>query len=152
MALAISLHLLASTLWVGGMWLMLMAVRPAAVQLLDPPLRLPLLNEALRRFFRWVWLVLLLLPATGLWMLFSVFGGFAHSGWHIHAMLALFLVMAAIFVYLYFAPYAKLQQLLAEQQWPQAGQQMGRIRRIVMINAVLGALTLVVASGGRYLG
>ena len=84
MAVAIALHLLAAVYWVGGMLVMLLAVRPAAVELLEPPLRLPLLCGALSRFFRGVWLSLVVLLATGLWMLFVVFGGFAHSGWHIH--------------------------------------------------------------------
>lgn len=152
MAVAISLHLLASTLWIGGMLVMLLAVRPAAVQLLEPPLRLPLLTQSLGRFFNWVWLSLALLPATGLWMLFSVFGGFAHAGWHIHAMLLLFLVMALIFLFLFFGPYRRLKLALSEQQLAEAGRLMGRIRQIVMINATLGVVTLVVGGGGRYIG
>jgi uncharacterized membrane protein len=151
MAIAISLHLLAAVYWVGGMWVMLLAVRPAAVALLEPPLRLALLCGALSRFFRGVWLALAVLLATGLWMLFVVFGGFAHAGWHIHSMLLLYLVMTALFLYLYWLPYAALKQALSQQQFPAAATQMGRIRQIVRINATLGVVTVIIAGAGRYL-
>lgn len=151
MAIAIALHLLAAITWVGGMLVMLLAVRPAAVELLDPPLRLPLLCGALSRFFGWVWLAIVVLLVTGLWMLFMVFGGFAYAGAHIHMMLTLYLVMSALFIYLYFVPFAALKRALADQQFAVAGQRMGRIRQIVMINATLGVVTVVVASSGRYL-
>ncbi len=151
MAIAIALHLLAAVTWVGGMLVMLLAVRPAAVELLEPPLRLPLLCSALSRFFVWVWLAIVVLLATGLWMLFMVFGGFAHAGIHIHTMLMLYLVMSALFIYLYFVPFSALKQALAAKQFAVAGPLMGRIRQIVMINASLGVTTVVVASAGRYL-
>ncbi len=151
MAIAIALHLLAAVTWVGGMLVMLLAVRPAAVELLEPPLRLPLLCSALSRFFVWVWLAIVVLLATGLWMLFMVFGGFAHAGIHIHTMLLLYLVMSALFIYLYFVPFSALKQALAAKQFAVAGPLMGRIRQIVMINASLGVTTVVVASAGRYL-
>ena len=151
MAVAIALHVLAAVYWVGGMLVMLLAVRPAAVELLQPPQRLPLLSGVLQRFFRGVWLALVVLLATGLWMLFTVFGGFGFAGWHIHAMLTIYLLMSAIFIYLFFVPYARLQRALAAQNFPTAGGLIGRIRQIVRVNATLGVLTVVIASGGRYL-
>tara|TARA_R110002095_G_scaffold102744_2_gene90090 strand:- start:546 stop:1007 length:462 start_codon:yes stop_codon:yes gene_type:complete len=151
MAVAISLHLLAAVYWVGGMLVMLLAVRPAAVELLEPPLRLPLLAGVLSRFFVGVWVSLVVLLVTGLWMLFMVFGGFAYTGLHVHSMLLLFLLMAAIYLYLFLSPYAVLKASLKEKDFPRAGVQMGRIRKLVMINACLGVTTVVVASAGRYL-
>lgn len=150
-ALALALHLLAAVVWVGGMLVMLMAVRPAAVELLEPPQRLPLLCGALARFFVWVWMALAVLLVTGLWMLFAVYGGFANVGWHIHSMLMLYLVMSGLFIFLYAGPFALLKQALAEQQYPAAGKQMGRIRHIVTVNASLGVLTVMLAGAGRYL-
>jgi uncharacterized membrane protein len=44
-------HVLGVVVWVGGMFLMHFAVRPAAVELLEPPARLPLLTRVLGRFF-----------------------------------------------------------------------------------------------------
>lgn len=151
MAVAIALHLLAAVFWVGGMLLMLLAVRPAAVALLEPPLRLPLLTAVLSRFFVGVWVAIAVLLATGLWMLLKVFGGFAHAGVHIHSMFLLFLLMTAVFVYLFFRPYRVLKRALIEKNLPLAGAQMGLIRKLVILNASLGVLTIVIASAGRYL-
>ncbi|MEH6824962.1 MAG: CopD family protein [Motiliproteus sp.] len=151
MPVAIALHLLAAVYWVGGMLVMLLAVRPAAVQLLEPPQRLPLLCAVLSRFFVGVWGALAVLLGTGLWMLLRVFGGFALAGIHIHAMLLLFLLMAAIFLYLFFRPYSVLKRALKDKNLPLAGVQMGLIRTLVVINASVGVVTLIVASAGRYL-
>ncbi len=44
------LHLLAVVAWVGGMFFAHFCLRPAAVEVLEPPARLPLMLAALRRF------------------------------------------------------------------------------------------------------
>ena len=45
-----AVHLLATIVWIGGMFFMLHCLRPAA-SLLEPPLRLALLHATMRRFF-----------------------------------------------------------------------------------------------------
>jgi len=151
MAIAIALHLLAAVYWVGGMVVMLVAVRPAAVALLDPPLRLPLLSAILSRFFIGVWVALAILLGTGLWMLFSAFGGFAQVCVHVHAMLLLFLLMVAIFIYLFISPYSQLKRALDAKNFALAGAKMGVIRTLVMTNATLGVITIIIGGAGRYL-
>ncbi len=42
-AVLLFLHLASAAFWVGGMAVMHFAVRPAAVAVLEPPLRLPML-------------------------------------------------------------------------------------------------------------
>lgn len=48
------IHLLAAIVWVGGMFFAYMVLRPAAVEVLEPPARLRLWNVVFRRFFPWV--------------------------------------------------------------------------------------------------
>ncbi|TFH85579.1 hypothetical protein EQG41_16720 [Billgrantia azerbaijanica] len=151
MPLAIALHLLAAVIWVGGMFLAWMVLRPVAAGLLDPPQRLTLWARVFERFFPWVWAAVAVLLATGLWMLFAVFGGMAAVRWHVHAMLAIGLVMMAIFAYLWFVPYRLLHAAVAAETWPEGGNHLARIRRLVGINLILGLVTVVVASAGRYL-
>ena len=55
MPIAITLHLLAAVVWVGGMFFAYVALRPVAASLLPPPLRLPLWSQTVARFFPWVW-------------------------------------------------------------------------------------------------
>jgi len=151
MAIAIALHLLAAVYWVGGMVVMLVAVRPAAVALLDPPLRLPLLSAILSRFFIGVWVALAILLGTGLWMLFSAFGGFAHVGVHVHAMLLLFLLMVAIFIYLFISPYSKINRAVDAKNLTLVGAKIEIILTLVMTNATLGVITIIIGGAGRYL-
>jgi uncharacterized membrane protein len=93
--IAVFFHVLGVVVWVGGMFFAYLALRPAAAQLLEPPQRLALWQETLRRFFNWVWFAVVLVLASGLWMLFQM-GGFAGVPVYVHAMLLLGLVMMAI--------------------------------------------------------
>ena len=149
MSVAILLHMLAAVVWVGGMFFAYMALRPAAGAL-EPPLRLPLWSRTFARFFPWVWAAVALLLLTGYWMVFQVFGGFAHSALYIHLMHGLGWIMALIFFYVYFIPYRRLDRALSVSDWPAAGAQLNRIRRLIGINLMLGLLTVGLASSGAY--
>ncbi len=46
-----ALHLLAAVVWVGGMFFAWMILRPAAVDILEPPARLRLWLSVFKRFF-----------------------------------------------------------------------------------------------------
>ena len=80
MSLAIALHVLSAVIWVGGMFFAYMAMRPAVVEVVEASQRGHLWSKTLERFFRWVWLAVVLLLVTGYWMIFSVFGGMAGAG------------------------------------------------------------------------
>ena len=73
-ALALALHILGAVVWVGGMFAAYMCLRPAAGPL-DPPVRLKLWSAFFQKFFPFVWIAILLLLASGYWMLFTTFGG-----------------------------------------------------------------------------
>jgi len=151
MSLAITLHVLAAVIWVGGMFFAWMILRPVAVELLEPPQRLTLWYRTFQRFFPWVWAAVIVLLATGLWMLFAVFGGMGGAGVHIHLMLVIGLVMMAIFLHIWFVPFPRLGRAVADEDWPRGGKQLGQIRRLIGINVILGLVTVAIASGGRYL-
>jgi uncharacterized membrane protein len=151
MAIAISLHLLAAVIWVGGMFFAYMALRPVAASLLEPPLRLPLWSQTFAKFFHWVWMSIFTLLATGLWMVFSVFGGFGSVGIHIHLMTAIGTLMILLFAHVFFAPYKRMKQALAAGDVPEAGRRLAQIRIIIAINMTLGLIVTVVASAGRYM-
>lgn len=152
MGIAAALHVLAIVIWVGGMFFAYMCLRPVAASRLDPPLRLTLWAEVFARFFPWVWAALLVVLATGLWMVFAVFGGFANVGAYVHAMFGLGLVMMATFLHVFFAPYQRLKRAVAGADWRAGAKQLAQIRVLVGINTILGVVTTVTASGGRYLG
>lgn len=144
MALFKMIHLLAALVWVGGMFFAYVVLRPAAVEVLQPPERLRLWDSVFRRFFNWVWLAIGLLLISGFYMVY-LYGGFAYVPRHVHIMLALGLVMIAVYGYVFFACYVPLSLHVGKQRWKEAGEQLGRIRKLVALNLSLGLLTVGVA-------
>src|SRR5690349_19416331 len=93
--LLLFLHLAAAIFWVGGMAFMVLALRPAAHAQLQPPVRLPLMVQVLRRFFAVVIASIAVLLATGAPLLMQVPGAAAPKGWH--AMAGLGVLMMLVF-------------------------------------------------------
>jgi uncharacterized membrane protein len=143
-------HVVATVIWVGGMFVMHFAVRPSAVQTLEPPQRLALLAAALGRFFAWVAAAAIAILASGLAMILGA-GGFKVVHASVHLMFAFGLVMIAIFAFIRLAPYVRLRRAVAERQWPVAAQHLDRIRKLVALNLALGVLTIGIATLGRAL-
>ena len=150
MSYSIAFHILAAVIWVGGMFFAYNALRPAAAQVLEPPLRLELWVQVFRRFFVWVWLSIALLFITGYWMLFNYFGGFANAGLYIHLMHGGAILMLIIYLHVFFAPYRRLKQAVIVQDYPLAGSKLNQIRQLVGLNTLIGLLVIVIASTGRY--
>ncbi len=151
MSVSIALHLVAAVIWVGGLFFAYMALRPAAAKVLDPPLRLQLWVGCLQLFFLWVWICILVLLATGYWMVFSVFDGFAHVGNHVHIMHAGGILMILLYLHVFFAPYRRLRHAVITRDYDNGTMQLARIRLIVGFNLILGLIIVVIASAGRYL-
>lgn len=151
MSLAIALHTLAAVIWVGGMFFAYQVLRPVAAELLQAPERLRLWSMVFARFFPWVRLAIGLLLLSGFWIIRAK-GGFTVVGWHVHLMLTIGLVMFGLYAYLDVGLYRHLLRAVEAQDWPTGGAYLGRIRRIVGTNLILGLLTVVIASGGRHLG
>jgi uncharacterized membrane protein len=140
--LVLALHILGAVVWVGGMFFALLVLRPG-LSVLAPAQRLELHAEVFRRFFRVVWHAMPIILLTGYAMLFGLYGGFAGVNWGVHVMHLLGLIMAAIFVAIVFGPYAGFRAT------PSAAG-ADAIRRLVLINLVLGLVTIAVAAISSY--
>jgi uncharacterized membrane protein len=151
MILGLTLHILGAVVWVGGMFLAYMVLRPVTGTL-EPPARLSLWRGVFERFFPWVWASIVALLLSGYGMLFLALGGFAGAGVHVHIMNLTGLVMMALFLHLYFAPWRRMQRALDAGDNAAAAQQLGQIRMIVAINLGLGLITSVIGATGRYWG
>jgi len=137
-AVLLALHLIGAVAWVGGMAFALMVLRPA-LAVIEPGPRLALHREVFRRFFRMVWHVMPVVLLSGYAMLFGYLGGFAHAGWPVHVMHLFGLVMAGVFLAIYFGPWRAMRAAPAVEA-------VGRIRRLVLVNLLLGTATLIVAA------
>lgn len=145
-ALPYLLHVLAAVIWVGGMFFAWMVLRPAAVSELQAPERLKLWAEVFRRFFKWVWVTVLVLPISGIGMWHMRFDGLEGAPRYVHAMAGLFLVMLALFLRVQMLQLPELKHAIAAQNWPEGGAALGKIRRLVGINLLLGLLVVALAS------
>ncbi|MGB0713741.1 MAG: CopD family protein [Gammaproteobacteria bacterium] len=151
MSIAVTLHVIAVVLWVGGMFFAHQCLRPVAASQLEPPQRLPLWVGVFGRFFPWVWVAVIVVLATGLWMILGHFGGFAAVRPYVHTMFLLGIIMMLIFMHVFFAPYKKLKRAVAAQDWPAGAKSLNQIRMLVGINTVIGVITIAVGSAGRYI-
>ena len=148
-ALMIALHVLAAIVWVGGMAFALMVLRPSAGPL-EPAQRLALWQRVFQRFFVWVWAAVIVLPTTGLWLIFFRHGGFTALPFHLHLMHGIGWIMVLVFLHLWFVPYRRFRDALRAGEAPAAAGALDRIRVIVATNLVLGLINAVIGAAGPY--
>jgi uncharacterized membrane protein len=120
-------------------------VRPAAAEVLEPPQRLKLWHGIFQRFFPYVWACVVLLLATGFWML----GLLPKVPVYVMVMAFIGIVMSAVFVYIYFVPFGQLRRAVAAQDWKSGGAALNAIRHLVGVNLVMGLINIAVAMLGR---
>ena len=150
MGIWIALHALAAVVWVGGMFFAYLCMRPAVGEVIAPEQRPALWQPTLARFFRWVWAAVVVLPVSGYMMVFGYLGGMSGVGWHIHLMQGLGILMILLFLHVYFAPFRRLNQALAQGDTPEAQRRIGQIRFFVGLNLTLGLIVVVLGAAGRY--
>jgi uncharacterized membrane protein len=132
-----AVHLLCAVVWVGGMFFAYIVLRPS-LSVLEQPQRMALHGQVFRRFFLIIWHAMPLAIVTGLVMIFTVFGGMAGVRWNVHLMLLLGLVMAAIFLAIFFGPYRTFRAAPAPVP-------LNSIRQLIGINLVIGLVVVVIA-------
>src|SRR6218665_2417868 len=145
-ALLYALHVLAAVVWVGGMFFAWTVLRPAAVTALEAPARLRLWAEVFRRFFMFVWLVVLVLPISGVGLLQLHFGGFETAPRFVPGMMGLYLAMLALFIRVQALQLPELKRAIASEDWPGGGAVLGKIRRLVGFNLLLGVAVVTIAA------
>ena len=146
LAILLILHILGAVVWVGGMAFAILVLRPS-VAALERPQRLDLHARVFRRFFLIVWHAMPIMVLTGFGMI-GVLGGFAAVPWNVHAMLLLGVIMAAVFVLMFFGPWTRMRAAMAASDNPAAASAADSIRKLVTANLVLGTITIILAAWG----
>jgi uncharacterized membrane protein len=149
MIIGLIVHILSAIVWVGGMFFAYVVLRPVTGEL-EPGPRLALWRGVFAGFFPWVWASIVGLLVSGYGMILFSLGGFAGAGVHVHIMQGIGLLMMALFLHLYFAPWRRLQRALDQGDQAAAARQLGQIRTIVLVNLVLGLITAAIGASGRY--
>lgn len=140
-------HLASAIFWVGGMAFAYFCLRPAAGQVLEPPMRLALWAATFERFFRYVAVAVVLLLGSGLWMILRIGMAYAPHGWLVMMTIGIF--MALVFVFIYLRVYPRLVSHVSAARWPDAAAALNDIRQLVALNLVLSVLTVAAAAFSR---
>ncbi|MDQ3446559.1 MAG: CopD family protein [Pseudomonadota bacterium] len=141
-------HVLGVVVWVGGMFVLHFAVRPSAARLQEPSTRLTFLSSALGRFMAWAALAIVVVLASGLAMIL-IGGGFRNAHLSVHLMLAVGLVMMALYLHIRFAPFKRMRAAVITGDWEVAGANLDIVRKMVLLNLLLGIVTIAIATIGR---
>ncbi len=135
-----ALHLLCAVLWVGGMFFAYVVLRPS-LSAIETSQRMLLHTQVFRKFFLVIWHVMPLIIITGFAML-GFIGGLADARWQIHTMLGLGLLMAAVFLAIFFGPYRQFRRTTDRNRMASS---LDNIRKLIGVNLILGLLTVIVA-------
>lgn len=139
----LAVHLLSAVIWVGGMFYAVLILRPG-LAVLDAGPRLQFHLVTLKKFFFYVWHVMPLMILTGWAMVFLVYGGFAVLPWSINVMQGLGILMALVFLYVFFGPWQRLRRAIRP-----GPELVPRIRSLIITNLVLGIITVIVGALGH---
>ncbi|WP_449117746.1 CopD family protein [Pseudomonas viridiflava] len=139
-------HLLAALVWVGGMFFAWMVLRPAIIAALEGPSRLKVWVQVFPRFFVWVWAAVIVLPITGIGMIQLNFTSFETAPRYVQIMMGLYVVMVALFLRIHSLQLPELQHAVETEQWSEGAAALGRIRRLVGINLIIGLAVVVIAA------
>ncbi|WP_428492768.1 CopD family protein [Rhodopila sp.] len=134
------LHLLCAVLWVGGMFFAFVVLQPS-LKVIEAPQRMLLHTQVFKKFFLIVWHVMPAIIITGFAMLPYV-GGMPGAPWQVHAMLALGLLMAAVFLAMYLGPYRRFRRTTDRARMASC---LSRIRTLIGVNLVMGLIAVIVA-------
>jgi uncharacterized membrane protein len=145
LSILLALHLLGAVVWVGGLGFALLVLRPSLAAL-EPEQRLAVNEKVFKKFFLYVWHAMPILLLTGYAMLFGVLGGFAYVNWAVHLMHLLGLIMAAVFLVIFFGPWKAMRAAIASGDRTAAAGALDRIRTLVAISLAIGVITVVVGA------
>ena len=135
-----ALHLLCAVLWVGGMFFAYAVLRPSMAAI-EAPQRMLLHTRVFKSFFLVVWHAMPLILLTGFAML-GLIGGMANVPWQVHTMLGLGLLMAAVFLAIFFGPYRQFRRTTDRNRMASS---LDSIRKLIGVNLLLGLITVIVA-------
>jgi uncharacterized membrane protein len=111
-----------------------------------------LMRATLAAFFPWVWVSVIFLLFSGYWMVFALFGGFAHVGLHVHIMQGIGWLMIALYAWLFHGPWLAFKRAVDAGDFAKAAPQLNRIRQIIAVNLPLGLIVVIIGASGRYWG
>ena len=149
MTILIALHILGAVIWVGGMFFLYFALRPAVLDM-DLADRLVVWRKCLDNFFPWLWGAIAALLGSGYGLIIAFPDDV--EGIHVLIMQGLGWIMILIFGHAYFSPYRRMREALDRGDTNDAERQIEKFRLTLVANLALGLITVVVGATGRFWG
>ena len=109
-------------------------------------MRLRLWLQVFSRFFVWVWTAVIMLPLTGIGMIQMNFSGFETAPRYVQVMIGLYVVMVALFIKIQSVQLPELRRAVNAEQWPDGAAALGKIRRLVGVNLLVGIAVVCLAA------
>lgn len=91
---------------------------------------------------------MVILPISGVGLLQIRFTGFETAPRYVQIMMGLYIVMVALFMRVQSLQLPELRRAVEAQQWTEGAAVMGRVRRLVGCNLLIG-LAVVAIAGAR---
>lgn len=150
MTVVFPLHVLATIVFLGGLFFAVLVFQPIARGLNGETASL-LWQQILARFFVWAWVSMLLILATGIAMVFLKFGGFSGVPMIHRGNMAIGIPAIALFGYAFFGPWQRYRRTITRGDWTAAKRELTRVRAVIAVILGLGLLASVVSAVGRYM-
>jgi uncharacterized membrane protein len=87
-----------------------------------------------------------LLPISGVGMIHLLYAGFEAAPRYVQVMMGLYVVMTALFIRIQALMLPELRIAVTAQDWPAGAAVLGKIRRLVGINLLVGLLLVAIAA------
>lgn len=149
MTLVLSIHTLATIIWLGGLFF-ICVVFALATRNMEQATLLSLWHRVLSRFFVWAWIGIGLILISGIAMVFLEFGGFSGIPAIHRANMLIGIPAILLYIYLYFFPWRRFRQALAINESHAAEVRIREARVIMSIIVTLGVIASVVSLAGRF--
>lgn len=99
-----------------------------------------------------VWHAMPIVLLTG-WALFFLWhGGFSGARWSLHLMHLLGLIMSLVFLALFFGPWGAMRRAMTAGDRPSAARAVESIRKLVLMNLIMGLVVVAFSGVGRIAG
>lgn len=148
LGLVLATHILAVIVWLGGMFFLTVVLGTGA-SLPDGSAALSW-GRALSRFLPWGLLSLAIILATGVTLVFSVFGGYAHIPTIHRVNMVIGIPAIALFVYLCVVPWRRLRRAALADDTPAAEKTVRQAKMLLTTILTLGLLAAFTSAVGRY--
>jgi uncharacterized membrane protein len=149
MTVALPLHIVATIVWLGGLFL-LCVVLQSTTRNMELKAALLLWHKVLSRFFVWAWISMALIVGSGIALVSLKFGGFAGAPALHRGNMLIGIPAIILYGYVYFVPWQRCRRAMARSDWGVAEKALAQARKIMTVVLALGLAASAVSAFGRY--